>query len=119
MLVIAVFYVFCYLWLNNIVVVGCMVNLISLWYSFMYRDLYDIWFLGSSRLTQVVRGDFVTLVVGSQEPSSEWINFTFLRYSSITIYCCIVIFLRQCIDTYKFRIVPSLVLVLCSVCCMK
>ena len=51
-----------------------MVNLISLWYSLMYRDLYDIWFLGSYWLTRVARGDFVTLVVGSQEPSGEWVN---------------------------------------------
>ena len=32
---------FCYLWLNNIVVVGGMVNLVSLWYPLMYRELYD------------------------------------------------------------------------------
>ena len=65
---------FCYWWLNNIVVVSGMVNLISLWYSLMYRDLYDIWFLGSYWLTRVARGDFVTLVVGSQEPSGEWVK---------------------------------------------
>ena len=50
---------FCYLWLSNIVVVSGMVNLISLWYSLMYRDLYDIWFLGSKWLTRDVR-DFLT-----------------------------------------------------------
>ena len=32
------FYVFCCCWLNNIVVVSGMVNLISLWYPLMYRD---------------------------------------------------------------------------------
>ena len=31
-------------------------------------------FLGSYWLNTVARGDFVTLVVGSQEPSSEWVN---------------------------------------------
>ena len=51
-----------------------MVNLISPWYSLMYRDLYDVWFLGSYWLTIVVRGNFVKLVVGFQEPSGEWIN---------------------------------------------
>ena len=51
-----------------------MVNLISQWYCLMYRDLYDIWFLGSSWLTRDVRGDFVALIVGSQEPSSEWVK---------------------------------------------
>ena len=40
----------------------------------MYRDLYDIWLLGSYWLTGVARGDFVTLVVGSQEPSGEWVK---------------------------------------------
>ena len=76
-LVIADFYVFCYWWLNNIVVVSGMANLISLWYSLMYRDLYDIWFLGVIgllELTRVDRGDFVTLVLGSQEPSGDWVN---------------------------------------------
>ena len=29
-------------------------------------------------------------------------------YSSIVMYCCIIIFLWQCIDTFKFCIVPSL-----------
>ena len=57
MLVIAGFYVFCYLWLNNIVVVSDMVNQISLWYPGL------IWFLGNYWLTRVVRE---TLVVGSQ-----------------------------------------------------
>ena len=33
-----------------------------------------IWFLGSYWLTRVVTGDFVTLVVGSQEPSSKWVK---------------------------------------------
>ena len=65
---------FCYLWLSNIVVVSGMVNLISLWYSLMYRDLCDIWFLGSSWLTRDGRGDFVALIVGSQEPSGEWVK---------------------------------------------
>ena len=65
---------FCYWWLNNIVAVSGVVNLISLWYSLMYRDLYDIWFLGSYWLTRVARGDFVTLVVTSQEPSGEWVK---------------------------------------------
>ena len=51
-----------------------MVNLISLWYSLMYRDLYDIWFLGSRWLTKDVREDFVALIIGSQEPSGEWVN---------------------------------------------
>ena len=50
-----------------------LVNLISLRYSLMYRDLYDIWFLRSYRLTRVVKGDFVTLIVGSQEPIGEWV----------------------------------------------
>ena len=45
-----------------------MVNLIRL---LMYRDLYDIWFLGSWWLTRVVRRDFATLVVGSQESSGK------------------------------------------------
>ena len=60
---------FCYWWLNNIVVVSDMVNLISLRYPLMYRDLHDIWFLGSYWLARVVRGNFLTLAVGSQEPS--------------------------------------------------
>ena len=46
-LVIAALYVFCYLWVSNIVVVDDMINLNSLWYSSMCRNLYDIWFLGS------------------------------------------------------------------------
>ena len=50
-----------------------MVNLNGLWYPLKHRDLYEIWFLGSLWLTRVVRGDFVTLVVGSQEPSGEWV----------------------------------------------
>ena len=54
--------------------VSGMVNLIRLWYPLMYRDLYDIWFLGSKRLARVVRGGFATLVVGSQEPSGECVN---------------------------------------------
>ena len=37
MLVLADFYVFCYWWLNNIVVVSGMVNLIRLWYPLMCR----------------------------------------------------------------------------------
>ena len=65
---------FCYWWLNNIVVVSGTVNLISLWHSLMYRDLYDIWLLGSYWLTRVVREDFVTLIVGSQKPSGESVN---------------------------------------------
>ena len=36
-------------------------------------------------------------------------KITFLHYLSITIYRCIVIFLGQCIDTFKFCIVPSLI----------
>ena len=36
--------------------------------------MINIWFLGSYWLTRVVRGDFVALVVGSQEPSGEWIK---------------------------------------------
>jgi len=69
----AAFYVFCYLWLSNTVVVSGVVNLISLWYSLMYRDLYDIWFLGSWWLTRDVGGDFVAFIVGSQETSGEWV----------------------------------------------
>ena len=65
---------FCYWWLNNFVVVSGMVNLISQWYPLIYRDLYDMWFPGSYGFTRVVRGDFVTLVVGSQEPSGEWVK---------------------------------------------
>ena len=68
---------FCYLWLSNIVVVSGMVNLISLWYSLIYRDLYDTWFLGSLWLTRDVRGDFVALIVCSQEPSGEWVKIAF------------------------------------------
>ena len=74
---------FCYLWLNNIVVVGGMVNLVSLWYPLMYRELYDIWFLGSYWLTRVVRGYFVILVVGSQQPSSEWVKMNFTVETTI------------------------------------
>ena len=62
--------------LNNTVVVSSMVSLISLWYPLMHRDLYDIWFLGSNWLTRV-KGDLITLVLGSkepfQQPSSEWV----------------------------------------------
>ena len=58
----------------NFVVVSGMMNLISPWYPLIYGDLYNIWFLGSYWLTRVVR-DFVTLIVGSQEPSSEWVKY--------------------------------------------
>ena len=54
--------------------VSGIVNLISLWYFLMYRDLYDIWFLWSWWLTRDVRGDFVALIVRSWEPSSEWVK---------------------------------------------
>ena len=74
---------FCYLRLNNIVVVSDMVNLISLWYPSMYRDLHDIWFLGSYWLTRVVREDFVTLAVGSQEPSGEWVKQNFQEWYAV------------------------------------
>ena len=48
--------------------VSGIVNLFRLWFPLMHRDLYDVWFLGSWWLARVVvRGDFVTLVVGSQE----------------------------------------------------
>ena len=60
-----------------------MVNLVSLWYPLMYRELYDIWFLGSYWLTRVVRGYFVTLVVGSQQPSSEWVKMNFTVETTI------------------------------------
>ena len=36
--------IFWYWWLNNIVAVSGMVNLIRLWYSLMYSDFNDIWF---------------------------------------------------------------------------
>ena len=65
---------FCYWWLNNIVVVSSRVNLISLRHPLMYRDLYDVWFLGSYWLARVVRGDFVALIVGSRERSGEWVK---------------------------------------------
>ena len=51
-----------------------MVNLINLWYYLIYRDLYDMGFLGSLWLTRDVRGDFVSLIVASQEPSGEWVK---------------------------------------------
>ena len=38
----------------NIVVVGSMLNLISLWYPLMYRGLYDVWFLGLLELLEVI-----------------------------------------------------------------
>ena len=57
----AAFYDFCYLWLSNTVVVSGVVNLISLWYSLMYRDLYDVWFLGSWWLTRDVRGNVCSI----------------------------------------------------------
>ena len=41
---------FLLLGLNNIVVVSTMVNIIRLWHPLMYRDLYDIWFVGSSEM---------------------------------------------------------------------
>ena len=44
------FLCFCYFWLNNIVVVGGMVNLISLWYPLMYRDLYDTYMVSRELL---------------------------------------------------------------------
>ena len=49
----------------------------------MYKDIYDIWFLGSYWLSGVVRGDFVKLVVGSQEPSDEWVKDTIDKKTSI------------------------------------
>ena len=55
-----------------------MVNLSSLWYPLIYRDLYDIRFLGSDWLTRVFRGNFVTLVVGSQEPSGTKLLYTII-----------------------------------------
>ena len=51
-----------------------MISPIRLWYPLMHRDLHDIWFLGSRWLARVFKGDFVTLVVDSQEPSGEWVN---------------------------------------------
>ena len=65
---------FCYGLFNNIVAVSDMVKIIRLWYPLMYRDLYDIWLLGNQWLTRIARRDFVTLVVGSQEPSGEWVE---------------------------------------------
>ena len=73
-LIIAVNNVFCYCWLNNIIMVSSMINLIRLWYPLMYSDFYDIWFLGGLWLAWAVRGDFITLAVSSQETSSEWVK---------------------------------------------
>ena len=68
---------FCYWWLNSIVVVIGVVNLITLWYPLIGTYMIIIWFLGSWWLTGVVVGDFATLVVGSQEPSSEWVEYAY------------------------------------------
>ena len=54
------------------------------WYPLLYRDLYDIWFLGIYWLTGIARRDFVTLVVGSQEPSSECIKMCRIM---LKLYC--------------------------------
>ena len=64
----------CFFGIGGLITLLWLVNLISLWYSLMHKDLYDIWFLGSYWLTRVARGDFATLVVTSQEPRGEWVN---------------------------------------------
>ena len=66
--------------------VSSIVNLISLWYFLMHKDLYNTRFLGSWWLSSDVIGEFAALIVGSQEPSGEWVNCLLYSFSTVGNY---------------------------------
>ena len=63
--------IFWYWWLNNIVAVNGIVNLIKLWYSLMYSDFNDIGFPGSLWLIELYETFYN---IGCELPRGQVVN---------------------------------------------